>query len=62
VTHILVAAAKGMALAIRKDLINARSRSDLCSNHLSGLLTNLLLVRRVLQLAIPSIAGTSFRT
>jgi len=51
-----------MALAIRKDLINARSRSDLCSNHLAGLLTNLLLVCRVLQLAIPSIAGTSFRT
>jgi len=60
VTHILVAAAKGMALAIRKYLINTRSCSDLCGNHFAGSLTDLFLVGGVLQLAIPSVTGTSF--
>jgi hypothetical protein len=62
VAHILVAAAKGMALVIRKDFVYARSRSNLRRNHLPGLITDLFLVRWVLQLAIPSVAATSLCT
>ena len=51
-----------MALVIRKDFVYARSRSYLRRNHLPGLITDLFLVRWVLQLAIPSVAATSFCT
>jgi hypothetical protein len=51
-----------MALVIRKDFVYARSRSNLRRNHLPGLITDLFLVRWVLQLAIPSVAATSLCT
>lgn len=60
--HVLVAAAKRMALVVRINFVYARSCSDLCSNHLTGFITDLLLVGRILELAIPSVTTTSLGT